>query len=186
MSHFTKVGTKINDMDVLKAALKTMGLQLESKGMCRSYTGSTMQENVVKLPGRYDMYFQKDKSGNYNVVADFYGGNVSRAIGNNASNLMRVYAMEKLKIEVLKKGFCMRPVEENKFRIEDPTDSSPGYLEANFDDDGNVTFKANGYAGSSCMKFSSLEEAFGTVKRELTAEYYQEEYETEKLREMEW
>lgn len=186
MSHFTKVGTKITDMDVLKAALNNMGLKLESKGMCRSYYGSSVQENVVKLPGSYDMYFQKDKSGNYNVVADFYGGNVSRAIGNNASTLMKAYAVEKLKIEAMKKGYSVYRVEENKFRIEDPTDSSPGYLEASLGADGNVTFKANGYAGSSCMKFSSFEEAFGTVKRELTSEYYQEEYETEKLREMEW
>ena len=114
-------------------------------------------------------------------MADFWGGDVSRTIGENGAILMRGYAVEKLKIEVRKKGYSFYKLSEDRFRIEDPTDSSPGYLEARLDENGNFIFKANGFSGASCTKFNSLEEALGEHSREFTPEYYMPESGTERI-----
>lgn len=178
MSHFTKTGTKVTDMNALRNALSTMGLNLYDSAECRFYYGTSVKENVVKLPGKYDMYFEKSGDGSYEIVADLWGGEVNKTIGNNGSTLIKQYVIEKLKIETFKKGYSFYKISDNRYKIVDPLDETSGYLEAVLDSEGNFTFKANGFSGSKCMKFSSLEESMGDTSRTPTADFYKASTET--------
>ncbi len=174
MSHFSKIKTNITDREALKNALSNMGLTLESNAPCRYFYGETMKENVCKLPGKYDVAFTPNADGkSYYIDADFYNGDVERSIGKKGSKLMRQYSIEKVKIEAKKQGFDVIVGKSNKIKIYDPTDSSGGYLECSLSETGNLSIKAQGFVGSSCMKFQNLEEALGSVSREYTEEYYE-------------
>ena len=59
MSHFTHVSAEIRDLDACNKALNNMGLTMQSYGSCRYYFGTEMKENVVRLPGQYDMALEK-------------------------------------------------------------------------------------------------------------------------------
>ena len=173
MSHFTKVSTKINDSTALEAALSTMGLQLKHNIPCRYYAGALVKKNVCKLPGPYDVAFEENADGTFSIDADFYQGHVERTIGNGGAILMRCYAIEKLKIEVRKKGYSIHELSNGRLKVYDPTDSSGAYLEVEISEDGDITFKAKGFSGQSCMSFSSLEDALGETARRKTEDYYQ-------------
>ncbi len=172
MSHFTKVTTKISDMEALEKAIASMGLRLTHNAPCRYYYGETMKENVVSLPGRYDLSIEEGANGTYDLNADFYEGDVERTIGPGGSRLMRSYTIEKLKIEARKKGYSVHKAGENKFKIYDPTEASNGYLEATLDENGNFTFKAKGFSGKSCMKFTAFEKSFGEARTRETDDFY--------------
>ncbi len=60
MSHFTHVSAEIRDLDACNKALNNMGLTMQSYGSCRYYFGTEMKENVVRLPGQYDMALEKN------------------------------------------------------------------------------------------------------------------------------
>ena len=185
MSHFTKVDTQIADIEALKKALEAMGLRLEHNIPCRYYYGQEVKENVAKLNGPYDVSFERDSNGTYNINADFWKGYVEQTIGPNGATLMRSYSIEKLKLETRKKGYNIQPSGANKFKIFNPTDSSGGYLEATLDQEGNFSFKAQGFSGSSCMQFDSLEKSLGATATRKTNDFYLEEDQTERLNLME-
>ena len=92
---------------------------------------------------------------------------------------MKSYSIEKLKIEARRKGYSIHDYGNGRLKVYDPTDPSGGYLEAQVDEDGNITFKAKGFSGKSCMSFSSFEDAFGIVSRRKTEDYYQSDTRTE-------
>lgn len=97
MSHFTHVSAEIRDLDACNKALNNMGLTMQSYGSCRYYFGTEMKENVVRLPGQYDMALEKNGTGSYRITADFYGGYVERTIGPRGSILLHNYSVEMLK-----------------------------------------------------------------------------------------
>lgn len=74
MSHFTHVSAEIRDLDACNKALNNMGLTMQSYGSCRYYFGTEMKENVVRLPGQYDMALEKNGTGSYRITADFMVG----------------------------------------------------------------------------------------------------------------
>ena len=181
MSHFTKVSTKINDLNALNNALASMNLRLEHNRPCRYYFGEETRENVAKLPGPYDVAFEKNADGTYAIDADFYRGSVESVIGSNGSILMRAYAIEKLKIEASKKRYSIRELGNGRYKVYDPLDTSGAFIEATISDDGEITFKAKGFMGKSCMNFASLEDAMGVATRKRTEAYFQEDRRAEVL-----
>ena len=180
MSHFSSISTKICDLNIARKALENMGLELLTQAQCRYYYGSVRAENVVKLPGRYDMTLEKESDGTYRIVADFYNGDVENAIGDNGSYFLEQYAIEDLKHKVRQMHFSIMPNgEKNTFRIRDPQSSDGGYMIVTVKRGGKLSFKPKGLRGKSCAKFLKLEDALGTVeKREFTAEYRQSDMET--------
>ena len=182
MSHFTRVQAEIRDLKALEKALSKMNLQLSHNTQCRYYYGSEMRENVVRLPGPYDMALVPNSTGSYQIEADFYDGHVARAIGENGSALMAQYAIEKLRIEAQKLGCKLYSGEKKgNFKVIDNNNPSSGKLEASITDDGEISFKAAGFKGKGCMKFQKLEEALGAVSsRKYTSEYYESPRERER------
>lgn len=180
MSHFTEIKTEINDIQALKKALNNMNLSLEHNVGCRHYYGNTIKENVVRLPGPYDMAFEKDNMGNYGINADFYNGHVEKIIGEKGAILLSEYSIQKLYIEAKKMGCKVYSSGINKLKVMDPNE--PGKLEVAINTDGTLSFKTSGFSGKRCTKFENLERAFGAVvKTKKTAEYYKEEKEQNKI-----
>lgn len=176
MSHFTKVSAEIRDMEALQNALRSMNLSLTHNDRCRYYYGAEIKENVVRLPGKYDMALEENANGSYSINADFFEGDVARTIGPGGSVLLRQYEIEKMRIEAKKMDCKVVGSSDSKLKIVDPKDPSGGKLEVTIEDNGQITFKAKGFKGKSCMKFKKIEEAFGAVtKTKLTSEFYEEE-----------
>lgn len=178
MSHFTSISTEIRDIDICKKALNNMGLKMQERGECRYYFGREIKDNVVRLPGPYDMALESNGSGSYQITADFYGGYVARTIGNGGEILLQNYASEMLK-SVAKKMHMSVSKQNDALRVRDPQDPNGGYMLVKFGEDGSVYFEPKGIKGKNCSKFLKLEEALGKIeKREFTEEYYQSGSET--------
>lgn len=181
MSHFTSISTEIRDLDVCKKALNNMGLKLEEMGECRYYYGKEIKDNVVKLPGKYDMSLEDEHNGTYNISADFYQGDVEQTIGKSGSILLKNYGVEMLKKNAKNMRFSISTIDINTFKVRDPQDPNGGYMIVTFDDNGNAEFTPKGIKGKNCSKFLALEDTIGKAKkREFTKEYYATETKTVK------
>lgn len=181
MSHFTTIKTEIRDLETCKSALKELGLDVEATGYCRYWGGKKYKENVVRLPGQYDMSLELQKNGAYFISADFEG-DVEKTIGNKGGRLLQEYAKKEFQKTCKKMHLSIspNPKEPNSFKVKDPKDASSGHMIVSFDEAGNVDFKPKGIKGKKCTKFLGLEEALGKVAhREFLPEYYRE---TEKER----
>ncbi len=182
MSHFTEVKTEIKDIEALKNALASMNLNLEHNVTCRYYEGAPIRENVAKLPGPYDIAFEKDSNDTYSISADFYQGHVEKVIGKDGVVLINNYSIEKLRLEAKKMGYKVYSSGENKLKVIDPNE--PGKLEVIVNGDGTLSFKTSGFSGKRCTKFENLEKSFGAVvKYKRTAQYYETEEVKTKVKE---
>jgi hypothetical protein len=79
MSHKATVETKITNLEVLKKAIKALGLSYyEGQELSGRYTGSWSSEDkraelIISIEDRKDIGFRKDDKGFYNLVGDFFG-----------------------------------------------------------------------------------------------------------------
>lgn len=79
MSHRSQVETKIKNLDILKKAIKDMGLAYyEGQELVGSYTrnwdtADKAVDLVLGIEGRKDIGFKKNANGFYDIVGDFYG-----------------------------------------------------------------------------------------------------------------
>ncbi|NDJ54671.1 MAG: DUF1257 domain-containing protein [Chloroflexi bacterium] len=77
MSHFTRVRTKLRNLQTVQQALEEMGYNVDS-GAVRGYAGMEAQADlVVKMDGRYDIGFRKEDD-TVVMVADFWGLRIDR------------------------------------------------------------------------------------------------------------
>ncbi len=183
MSHFTRITAEIKDLEALKRAAANLNLSLVSNTSCRYYYGSEYREHVIKLPGQYDVAVEERGNGVYDLDADFYGGHVERYIGPRGSNLMRQYAIEKLKIEAKKNGYNVYESGSNIKLIEK---KSGGKAVINFDSEGKIKVETSGFKGKSCMNFGIIEKALGKVDSIKKKPEFYETCETSKVHLKEW
>ncbi len=83
MSHWFSVKTKFNSVDAIKKAASQMGYMVVHNRKCRGYAGQeTHCDLVLRLPGEYDVGFEKQEDGTYEIVADFWAYHVSDYLAN--------------------------------------------------------------------------------------------------------
>lgn len=83
MSHWFKVKTKLNSVNAIKAAAGQLGHMVVHNRMCRGYREQqTPCDLVMKLPGEYDLGFQKQQDGSYEIIADFWSDYISKFLAN--------------------------------------------------------------------------------------------------------
>lgn len=97
MSHWTKIQTKLRDLEVLKKALIRMGLEFsEGKHTISQY--GTSEKAEIKLDNAVGLSIQKD--GTYAMVGDFWhsqNGKLRKYYGKTeqfTSDLSTAYAVE--------------------------------------------------------------------------------------------
>jgi len=115
MSHFTKIKTKIYEIETLKTALKILGYKFsENVSSVRGYQGRTTNVDLlINLKSSYDIGFHRTIDGSYEIVADWYG---VKGVTKESfiSNLMQTYSLELIKQEMEKKGYYI--VEKTKMK----------------------------------------------------------------------
>jgi hypothetical protein len=114
MSHFTKVETKINDLVSLKKALEQLGWQYThdetGQGVTvRGYRGQTTRAELVINMGRYDIGVVKTESGNYELVADWWGVETTKGLTEQevVKELNAKYAYQRVVAAVEEAGYTI-------------------------------------------------------------------------------
>ena len=114
MSHFTKVETKINDLVALKKALDQLEWKytVDETGQgvtVRGYRGQTTKAEMVINMGKYDIGVVKTESGNYELVADWWG--VETTAGKSEAEVVKElnskYAYQRVVAAVEEQGYTI-------------------------------------------------------------------------------
>lgn len=124
MSHFTKVQTKITDLDCLKEALDDMNCAYrEGAARVRGWRGQwTEADLVIDTGGPYNIGFRKAGQGSYEVVADWWGIEMRTGLSQTKflNDLNQRYAYRKVISEVRKRGFSVaedETLQDNTIRL---------------------------------------------------------------------
>jgi hypothetical protein len=112
MSHFTKVETKINDLVALKRALDQLGWKYkydEQGVVVRGYRGQTMKADLCIDMGKYDVGVVKTESGNYELVADWWGVETTKGLteAEVVKELNAKYAYQRVIAAVEEAGYTV-------------------------------------------------------------------------------
>ncbi len=114
MSHFTKVETKINDLVALKKACdqlgwKWQGAETEQGVTVRGWKGATMQAEMTIDMGKYDVGVVKTESGNYELVADWWGIETTRGAteAEIVKDINQKYAYQRVVAAVEEQGYSI-------------------------------------------------------------------------------
>jgi len=171
MSHIAGVKTKVKDPVTLAQAAAALGLKIKPDGQCRWYGGTKKMDLVFGLPGRFDVGFVRSKDGTFSLEADFWGGDVERAIGRQGGRLLQAYAVLKARQQGLAMGFAAgeRRVGEEIHVVLRRGDGA--LVTVVCLPDGSVQVHVAGMPGKKCLQMKALEEALGDVSSfEATAE----------------
>lgn len=123
MSHFTKVATKINDLDALSAALDKLGYAHERGGRVRAWDGSEIDAAVKIAPpgthyaiGVVPSGADADGGVSYELVADWWGleTTLGRTQGAITDEIARAYALARVSAACEAAGYMFEgePVEQ--------------------------------------------------------------------------
>ena len=136
MSHLAKIELEITDLNALDRACKKLGFELarEQKtykwfgrwvgdaplpeGLDRNKLGEC--EHAIKVPGaKYEVGVIKRDSGKYSLLFDeWVSGGLVPKIGKDGGKIKQHYAIEKAKIEAIRKGYRIRErVVDNKIQL---------------------------------------------------------------------
>jgi hypothetical protein len=112
MSHFTKVETKINDLVALRKALEQLGWKYkydEQGVVVRGYKGQTIKAEMSIDMGKYDIGVVKTESGNYELVADWWGIETTRGIKEEEAvkEINAKYAYQRVVAAVEAEGYTI-------------------------------------------------------------------------------
>jgi len=112
MSHFTQVKTVIRDQAVLEEALRQLnyGFETGEELPIRGYEGNTeLGQVVVDTGSTFDIGFQRQGDGTYQLCADWWGVEADAQIRQKdfTEELNRTYAHLKVKKQVLEQGFVI-------------------------------------------------------------------------------
>jgi hypothetical protein len=121
MSHFTTVQTEIKDITVLKKVLKALGFEFteakaNEKVLVRGYARQRAQADMaIHISKSYDIGVVITEKG-VKFVADWWGVETTRGITEQEflKLVVKRYALEKVKQEVLKKGYTIALEEEKQ------------------------------------------------------------------------
>lgn len=73
MSHFTRINTRIADLEALVRCLNEMGHEVHEGGTIRGFTGRLKVDIRVSLDRGYEIGFVRGDDGAYELVADWWG-----------------------------------------------------------------------------------------------------------------
>lgn len=73
-SHFSTLRTKITDAELLKSALRDLGIEVKTNHYIRGYKGQRMPADIVAvLRGEYDIGWLRNSDGTYDLCAELAG-----------------------------------------------------------------------------------------------------------------
>jgi len=115
VSHFTSVKTKIRDLVCLKRALEDLAYDFnestdEQLVTVRGYQGETTEAVLsIRASKTYDIGVKVTQDGTYEFVADWWGVETTRGVGEEEfiKKLTQRYSYHKVMEEIRKKGYTL-------------------------------------------------------------------------------
>lgn len=121
MSHIQTIEVEITDLQALKSACKRLNLEWkESQNSFKWYQGQSKCDHVIRVPGAtYEIGVLKnaDRKG-FTLQVDYYDRKVTEKIGQLGGFFKQAYALEKAKLEAIRKGYSVREHKINERQIE--------------------------------------------------------------------
>lgn len=121
MSHIQTIEVNITDLQALKNTCKKLGLEFkQGQNSFKWYRGTDKCDHAISVPGaNYEIGVLKngDRKG-YTLQVDYYDRKVTEKIGQLGGLFKQRYALEKAKIEALKKGYSFHEHQINQYQIE--------------------------------------------------------------------
>lgn len=72
--HFTTLRSRMRDANLLKAALRALGIPVQVNADVRGPDGQTYQADIVAvLEGRFDIGYSRADDGSFNIIVDLWG-----------------------------------------------------------------------------------------------------------------
>ena len=112
MSHLAKIELEINDLTALKKACQRMGLEFRETQKTFRWFGDNPApcDHTISIPGDSSSYeigvIKNGKS--FELQCDFWNRTLKSKIGENGGLFKQAYALEKAKLEAIKKGYSVR------------------------------------------------------------------------------
>jgi len=106
MSHFSKIKTEIDDINILKKVLDKFSYQHDENNTIKDYRGVIQNVDIRVLTdnSNYQIGFQKQQDGLFSIVADWYGiKSINQKNLNEEQfkkNIMKHYGFEKAKANI--------------------------------------------------------------------------------------
>ncbi|SFR12461.1 DUF1257 domain-containing protein [Desulfoscipio geothermicus] len=96
MSHWSRVKTNINNMEILECAAKKLGCSISRNSTARGYKNMALKgEMVIAVPGSpYDVAVNRNEDGTLSLTTDWYLGYVAKVLGPDFGRLKQQYALE--------------------------------------------------------------------------------------------
>jgi Protein of unknown function (DUF1257) len=109
MSHFSRIKTRLQDLDIIQKALADLhfSVQIGTNLPIRGYNGQMYHADLtIQLTNGYDIGLKKNpKTDNYDVVADWYG--IKQKPEEFMNQLQQRYAYHKVVLEAERRGLLI-------------------------------------------------------------------------------
>lgn len=116
MSHLAKIEIEITDIKALKQTCARLGLEWKQDQKKFAWFGREPAacDHAIKCPNaKYEIGVTL-KDGKYELKVDYYDRNLTEVIGRNGGLLKQAYAIEKAKMEAIRKGYSVREQKTQK------------------------------------------------------------------------
>ena len=107
MSHISKIELEVNDIPTLKAACQRLGLEFRPGQKSFKWWGRECKpsDHAIRIHGAdYEVGVVKIGRA-FELQCDWYDANLAKALGPNGGLLKQAYAVERTKVEALRKGY---------------------------------------------------------------------------------
>jgi hypothetical protein len=122
MSHIQTIEIEITDITALKSACKRLGLEWKQDQKTFKWWGKedSKCDHAISVPGAtYEIGVLKNVGmKGFTLQVDYYDGKVTEKIGQLGGLFKQAYALEKAKLEAIKKGYSVREHRINDKQIE--------------------------------------------------------------------
>jgi hypothetical protein len=122
MSHIQTIEIEITDLGALKSACKRLGLEWKQDQKTFKWWGKedSKCDHAISVPGAtYEIGVLKNVGmKGFTLQVDYYDGKVTEKIGQLGGLFKQAYALEKAKLEAIKKGYSVREHRINDKQIE--------------------------------------------------------------------
>lgn len=105
MSHFNTLRSRLTDTEMLKTALRDLGITVQTNADVRGMYGQRVRADIVAvLSGDYDIGWIRNENGSLDLIADLWGVAKHHNLSELIATVNQKYAINKTLAEVRRPG----------------------------------------------------------------------------------